>query len=297
MEFAKLSITNNSTISAIYYALLQYGYDFYSIERDALMVKKLQGFIMPDKKEHGFFSEVRQNTCEVYPYWPRAAMLETATYFIDLHRERFVNFDAYKSKIQSAKNISDMERDQTFWNWIHQFPKSINHVLQSNSFGRYLEWENDWIAKQNQECKNDLRRIKDIFILCKEKYKSPFESIQIVLNPIKCVYSADYHQRDEIFIFCSGALRVESVIHEFIHHVVHPVVERRKNEILRSNFVNLGVDASYYLNGSEVGKLNAFEEYMVRKLTDKILSGDTPENLDALFDWEVKNLGMVQGMK
>ena len=38
------------------------------------------------------------------------------------------------------------------------------------------------------------------------------------------------------------------------------------------------------------GKLNAFEEYIVRKLTDKILSGDIPENLDALFDREVMNL-------
>lgn len=51
MEFAKLSITNNSTISAIYYALLQYGYDFYSIDRDAVMVKKLKSFIMPDNNE------------------------------------------------------------------------------------------------------------------------------------------------------------------------------------------------------------------------------------------------------
>ena len=284
MEFAKLSITNNPAISAIYYALLQCGYDFYSIERDAPAVKKLQSFIMPDHNEYGFFSEVRQNTCEVYPYWPRAAMLETAIYFIDLPRACFVNFDAYKEKIQSAKNISDMERNQTFWNWIHQFPGAINHVLQSNSFGRYLEWENDWIAEQNQKCKNDLRRIMDIFMLCEKRFKTPFRKIQIVLNPIKCVYSADYHQRDETFIFCSGALREESVIHEFVHHVVHPMIERRKDEILRYNFVNLGVDASYYLNGGEAGKLNAFEEYIVRKLTDKILSGDIPENLDAFFD-------------
>ena len=90
--------------------------------------------------------------------------------------------------------------------------------------------------------------------------------------------------------FCSGALSEESVIHEFIHHSVHPVIENRKDEILRFNFVNLDLDASYYLNGSEAGKLNAFEEYMVRKFTDKILSGDVPENLDAFFDREIMNL-------
>lgn len=73
-------------------------------------------------------------------------MLETATCFIDLPEARFVNFDAYIRKIQSAQNISYMERNQAFWNWIHQFPKAINHVLQSNGFGRYLEWEDAYCA-------------------------------------------------------------------------------------------------------------------------------------------------------
>ena len=57
VELTKLSITNNSLISAIYYALLQCGYDFYAIERDAFMVKKLQSFIMPDNNEYGFFQK------------------------------------------------------------------------------------------------------------------------------------------------------------------------------------------------------------------------------------------------
>lgn len=54
--------------------------------------------------------------------------------------------------------------------------------------------------------------------------------------------------------------------------------------------LDLDLDTSYYLNGSEAGKCNAFEEYMVRKLTDKILSGDIPESLDVFFDREIMNL-------
>lgn len=86
-----LSIKNNSMISAIYYALLQSGYNFYSVERDAKVVNKLQSFILSGNCEYAFFSEVKQNSCEVYPYWPRAAMLETATFFIDLSQARFIN--------------------------------------------------------------------------------------------------------------------------------------------------------------------------------------------------------------
>lgn len=193
MESKRLSISNNTAVSAIYFALLQCGYDFYSIGLDAPTVNKLESFIMSDSSEFGFFSEVRQNTCEVYPYWPRAAMLETATFYIDLSRACFVDFDAYKSRILSAKNISDIERNEAFWNWILQFLVALKDILHSNDFSRYFEWENAWIEDQNKKHQSNLRRIEDIAATCAEKFNSPFQSIQIVLNPIKCIYSADYY--------------------------------------------------------------------------------------------------------
>lgn len=280
MNTKECSITNNPVISAIYYALLQCGYDFYSVGRDELTLNKIRSFITTKYEEYDFFSEVKQDTCEVYPYWPRAAMLETATFYIDLYQACFVDFTAYKNYIQSAKNISDMERNGLFWNWIPQFPKAIKSVLQSEDFDSYLKWEDDWIAEQNEKYKNELRKIWDTFMLCKERFQSPFQDLQIVLNPIKCVYSADYHLQGNKFIFCSGALSEEAIIHEFIHHIVRPIVEKRKDEILCCNLKKLNIDTSYYLNNDELGTLNAFEEYMVRILTDLIVGGDIPKDLD-----------------
>lgn len=290
MNYKEISITNIPAISAIYFALLQYKYDFYTIERDVLLIDKLRSFIISDGGGYDFFGDVKQNTCEVYPYWPRAAMLETATFYIDSLREQFTDFNAYKNSIMSAKNILDVERNQSFWDWIIKFPKVLKLVLGSNSFSRYLKWENSWIVAQNQKFKKELERIRDILALCKEKFKSPIQNIQVVLNPIKCVYSADYHLKDNNFIFCSGSLREESVIHEFIHHIVHPTIENRKDEILCCNFTNLDIDPSYYLNNDEVGILNAFEEYIVRALTDAIVSGNVPESLDVFFDQEINKL-------
>ncbi len=152
MDYIELSITNIQAISAIYFALLQCKYDFYPIEREALLIDKLRSFIMSDCVEYDFFCDVKQNTCEVYPYWPRAAMLETATFYIDSLREQFTDFNAYKNSIMSAKNILNIERNQLFWDWIIKFPKTLKLVLQSNSFSRYLKWENDWIAEQNEIC-------------------------------------------------------------------------------------------------------------------------------------------------
>lgn len=289
MEDKELSITNIPAISAVYFALIQCGYNFYSIERDTSIIEKLRSFIAPQRDAYGFFSAVEQNTCEVYPYWPRASMLETATFYID-SSEHYVDFNAYKNSIMSAKNISDIERNQSFWNWITEFPEALKHILHSSSFSRYLEWEDDWIAQQNIKYQKELKRIGDILELCKDRFMTPIQNIRIVLNPIKCVYSADYHLKDNNFIFCSGSLSEKAVIHEFIHHIVHPIVESRKGEILSCNLARLDIDISYYLNNDKSGKLNAFEEHMVRVLTDEMLIGNVPENLNIFFDQEIIKL-------
>ena len=290
MDGETCSLSGCPAISAIYFALLQNGYDFYAIERDLPTVNRLGSFISPDRRAYPFFSEVRQNTCAVYPYWPRAALLETAAFYTDSERGCFADFDAYQRRVLSAENISDAERNAAFWDWIPQFPAALKEVLQSGGFRRYLEWETAWTAEQNRNCQADLNKIADVFAFCKEKWNVPFQRLQIVLNPIKCVYSADYHLQNETFIVCSGAFREEPVIHELLHHAVHPAAARRKDEVLRCSFGNLELDASYYLDGGEAGKMNAFEEYLVRRLTDKVFSGDAPEHLDAFLDHEILHL-------
>ena len=76
----QIEITNIPELSAIYYALLQLGYDYYGMERSAAHITALEKYIGQNGIPN-FFSSVRQNTCEVYPYWPRAAILETAVFF------------------------------------------------------------------------------------------------------------------------------------------------------------------------------------------------------------------------
>lgn len=75
-----------------------------------------------------------------------------------------------------------------------------------------------------------------------------------------------------------------------MHHIVHPIVSTRKDEIQRCNFSDFKIDTSYYLNKDDEGILNAFEEYMVRVLTDAIINGNIPETLDVFFNQEIKKL-------
>lgn len=276
----KIAITNNPTISAIYYALLQCGYDYYALERNEEHICVVEAFRQPATLQP-FFTEVKQSTCEVYPYWPRAAMLETASFYLNSVNSSFADFEKYRDLILSAGNIANEERDSHFWNWITDFPKAMKSVMDSKAFTEYLEWEDGWIAQQNTIYTEELAFLQTCLTHCVKEYKSPVKRIQIVLSPIKCVYSSDYHLVDDCFVFSSGRFRTESVIHEFLHHVVHPVVLKYRGNILSHERQYPGIDESYYLAGDAAGRLNAFEEFAVRSLTKSFVDKALPFDLDA----------------
>lgn len=280
----QILISNIPAISAIYFALLQCEYDYYAVEKDVNLVEKIEGFRMTQGNfDNPFFSDVKQNTCKVYSYWPRAAELETATFFLS-NNMQFGDFGGYRKNIMSASNISDEERNQAFWEWVEGFPAALRSALGSKEFQAYLNWENEWVKQQNIIRKRDLLHIQKVINICSSDYASPIQKVSIILNPIKCAYSADYHMYRSQLFFCSGAFRPESVIHEFLHHIVHPLVKEHKVKILQCHAPYPDIDSSYYLAGDENGELNAFEEYMVRNLTKVILTGNFPSGLSLFLN-------------
>lgn len=273
-----ITISNIPEISAIYYALLQCGYDYFGIDRTHEHIAEIRSFV-GQTSVPAFFSEVKQSTCDVYHYWPRAAILETAAFYLLPDHTQFQDYRAFQSCIMSAGNIAEHERDQKLWKWLSEFPTALTTVLDSSAFQGYLAWETKWLNKQNILYEADLQLIRSITEVCLSKYNSPVREIQIVVNPIKCVYSADYHLNGKRFVYCSGILRADSVVHEYLHHVIHPVIMEKAETLLMQDRLYTDIDASYYLTGDRAGRLNAFEEYAVRSLTRDIMTGHGPDNL------------------
>lgn len=261
------------SVSAVYYALLNCGYEFYSFERQPNLIRAVESHIgtaiVPS-----FFTETRQNTCSVYPFWPRAFILESATFFLSDSLDAFSDYDACKNRILSASNISPEEKGEPLWNWLRGFPDALKTIMDSDSFHSYLQWEKKWIREQNTRYADELRRLDDLLLHC-QKYDPPCRKIRIVLSPIKCVYASDYHFSNHFFIFTSGDLKISSVVHEYLHTVIHPLLAGTKTE----RKVYPGIDESYYLDQSEQGYRNAFEEYAVRSLTKRILRQEWPADL------------------
>ena len=275
-----ITISNVEEISAIYFALLQSGYDFYALGRDEVHNDRIKRF-SGENNIPRFFSGVKQNTCEVYPYWPRGAILETAVFYLLPDHSCFRDFGSFRKQILAAGNISDFEKDQKLWDWIQEFPLALSNVLASEAFCNYMEWEKQWIKELTGQHEKDLRVIHTCLDVCVSRYSSPVQDIQVNINPIKCIYSADYHLCGSQFIFSSGAFRADSVIHEFLHHVVHPAIGQIADFVSEKKRIYPDIDKSYYLSGDEWGYQNAFEEYAVRMLTRDAIEGKFPHSLDA----------------
>lgn len=267
----QLTFTTHKPISAIYYALLQCGYEFYHLERDRTRTEQLRQFTASDVPS--FFREVEQTTCDAYPYWPRAAILESATFHLTPDMQSYTDFDAFAQTVKNASNLTDAERTQELWDWLAFFPQALAQVLHSKSFARYFEWETVWIAEQQAKYQTQLQEIHELLSRCADKYGSPMARVRIVQNPIKCVYSADYHIRDDCLTVVSGAFSLSNVIHEFLHTAVHPFVIAHQDAIQNSTCDFAELDPTY----RTAGKLNAFEEYAVRKLTDCVIGGEYPD--------------------
>lgn len=276
-----ITIINKPEISAIYYALLKSGYDFYSFEKSYDLIDKIEEFRKGkfDFDIH-FFSKIKQSTCEVYPYWPRAFTLEIATFYICNTSWTYKDFDSYKQTIISSKNIVEKERNEDFLEWVREFPSALQKVMTSNDFKIYLQWEESWISQQNKLLKHNLQIVQKILDICKQRYNSAVNKISIILNPIKCTYSSDYIKMGDELYFILGSFRIESIIHEYLHHVVHHFILKYNEFVLKHTAAYPGIDQSYYLNGDINGKLNAFEEFIVRKLTLDISNMCFPLDLD-----------------
>ena len=285
----RIEFKNDLTISAIYYGLLQSGYDYYKMARNEEHINAIQTFCSSPCLS--FYANVKQNTCEVYPYWPRAALLESATLYLDRETFQWQDYNAYENFVMSAGNITNSERGKTFWEWVNRFPIELEKIISSDGFKQYFNWETNWVREQELRYKDELSKLQNHLDFCIKNYDVQFEKVQIVLSAIKCVYSCDYHTSVENFIFSSGDFSIDSVLHEYLHYVVRPIVSRYGKLLINNKLVFDGIDSSYYLSYDENGIVNAFEEYTVRCLTNAFTGGVPPTDLttyiEALIDGQL----------
>ncbi len=287
---SRITISCRREINAIYYGLLASGYDFAEIGKSA----DLSGLILRAKagriprRHAGFFAAARQNTCGQYPYWPRAALMESAVFFIgDTANSPPFDDRRYREYVMSRRNLLPEEADGGFWAWISHFPAALRGILDNEAFRR-MNRELDCIVERVAAAQDE--ELRELFVKLETIYEAErmeLKTVEVIICPLKCAYSADYFECDGKQHVIIGEWRPESVIHESLHPAVNRHTAKRRDEILRysnrETLQNSGIDESYFLSNDGDGILNAFEEIAVRKLAAAVCGEAQPADIDGII--------------
>lgn len=271
-----IKLTALEEINAIYFSLLTAGYDFAEAdksEEELRLIRRAKSKVLPHEVCE-FFSHSRQSGCEVYPYWPRAALMEAALFFMCRNRgSGSFGFAGYSAYVKSLGNIDDYQRNELFFVWIKDFPRHLYQVLADEGFMETNAEISRWLARNKDQLMHRLNAPMKALRALYDKEKAELRPVEIILSPLKCAYSADYMRLEDALVVILGEMRPDSVVHECLHPIVRRHVHDNKSRIISCWQPDVSIiDRSYLLGGGSEGLLNAFEETVVCKITQRICS-------------------------
>ena len=269
-----INVASNTGINAIYFGLVLSGYEFACINKPAsaiTLINQIQNYTGLAGARR-YFGYTRQQSCEVYPFWPRAALLESAVFFMSAGHCMQFDYDQYCDYVMTRANITSDERNEDFFRWVRDFPKHLE-IIKSDAFFQEADSKMDaMVSKLSATTSADNEKILAMLETLTTDVETGISNISVDICPLKCVYSADYFVRDTKMTVILGDFLPHSIVHEYLHLIVGPQVLMYKEKIL-AQFGNrlFDIDQSYYMNNDEHGFINAFEEHIVRKISNCIL--------------------------
>lgn len=269
------NISSKRELNAIYFGLLLSGYEYAAINKPKEIndiIHKIENYNALNNTRD-FFSLAKSNTCEVYPFWPRAALLETALFFMT---HGMLDIEKYSKYVNNRTNITAEERNNEFYEWIKAFPTHLHSVMEDKLFQEVDETLTTFTnAMEISESAMKLTDKLSSFSLPTDK---EIKKLSVIICPIKCCYSADYFTSGSEMFVILGDYLPHSVVHEYLHLVVYPLIQKHKAQILSLHKnKRFEIDPSYYMSSDETGILNAYEEHIVR-VASEIIAND--QNID-----------------
>ena len=276
-----IDFLSDKNINAIYFGLVASGYECSDIEKPKAVIELSRQIRncsgLGDVKK--YFKSARQKTCAPYPFWPRVALLESLTYFIN---DCDMAFEKYRDYVNNLTNLTEEEKNEDFFRWAKDFPKHLNEI-KSNDLFKNIDKQIELLVSTESAIKESeaMQIIKSLNALDADINIS---KLSVTICPLKCVYSADYFLRDSTISIILGDFLPHSIVHEYMHLIVNPFIEKNREAILSLFGHKLfDIDQSYYLNNDACGFLNAFEEYIVRTASSLICI-DHAMDIDQLIE-------------
>ncbi len=263
----RFAMIGEPRIAAIYFGLMQSGYEYYSAGKIQEDVRMWEAWAkLPVSYDVSFLKETRQVTAGIYPFASRAAALEMAAFFVDAQNGVFSDEETCLRKIHVSDILKERETAD-FQGWVKGFPKVLRDVMHCEGFGRYIQWEEHWRRQQTRLNRGKLQKYDDVVSYFIKKYDLSVQNISVVYCPLKCAYASDYLVENGTLYAISGVLRLEAVLREFLRLLVHPFILKHSDAITSlRNLHRLRVENANYGDKTDQAKLNTFEAYTIQEL-------------------------------
>lgn len=218
-----------------------------------------------------YFATARLCRAGVNPYWPRAAMLLDATFFLNDDP-----IGGYADATRVLRDIAEFptrasEKGEDTLRWIGRYPSMYRRIEADPAFSDlWLQFQLS-VGSQVQERFADAGR-EALELLrsglgVKEK---DLPAVVVIPNPLQAVQIADFVRKDGDVFAVIAAPRPSSLIHELLHCVFEKAIAEEHDVIVshRGLFTPAVVDAmlkmQYAWGVDDQSWLRVFEESLVR---------------------------------
>ena len=287
----RFDLISEPRIAAIYFGLMQSGYEYYSAGKAREDITLWEAWVkMPVAYDASYFAGARQVTTGIYPFTPRAAALEMASFYVDLQNGTYTDAEGCMRKIYVSGLIKERELPD-FVAWMKDFPKALKNVMECEGFARYLKWEEQGLKQQLKVQRQKLQKYDDALTYFAKKYNPPASNAAVVYCPLKCTFATDYLTENETLYAIAGVLRLDAALHEYLHYMLKPFIAKHADAVTAlRNILRLRIEGANPLDKSDQAKLSAFEEYAVRELFALVEDNKYKVELDKFLPSLLKTL-------
>lgn len=280
-----IKVKQRKTIACAAIGLIAAGYSLYHKEDSELerLSEKIRD-LFSSQELLEYFAGAKTDQSSINPYWPRGSALVIASWFMD-----DVSFDfdeiAYLTSQKRTSSLSETELN-SMMGWIKRAPYYFKEIAGlAKEKGLFEELDQLFVKK------------KPYFTKEIDEFRKLIETSRVEGKIENIIFSPNLFQADELtdlvydgddLIIISTAPRVEDLLHEFLHDIIHnTLITRSHSDVM--NCFNKSDRAQmkaygYAWDDSFASALRVVEESYVRLLT-YLLTETSGESLARSIHW------------
>lgn len=256
-------------VFTVYVGLVASGYEF-SLDKE--LADKIRNVKWDDSAVE-YFKKARTPYCAVNPYWPRGAMLVSAS--LDIKEStgyEYSDFNKMKENIDRYNNFDSKENDKETELWLLQLPNYYGLVRENKEFDNLY-------AQYVKKVESATPRFVKVINEAKKRVISKFKITEVELPEIGLIpnilgmpFNADFEKIDNIIYVISAQPDTSCIIHEYLHNILGHGIKNNMKRISKYVYLLNPVFERMFIYKYAWAKdtsswLRIFEENLVRATT------------------------------